>query len=189
MSLPLALGLFEPLTMDGGYLQADPELRQKWRGLLGPASAVRVGLVWSGNLENKLGRLRSMPGEKLLPLLQSSGFQFYSLQLGRRSQPLEAAGVIDLTADLTDFADTAALLAELDLVISIDTSVAHLAGALGRPVWTLLPFVADWRWGLDRAATPWYPAMRLFRQPSRGDWDSVIRQVAEALHDLTRGKE
>jgi len=87
----------------------------------------------------------------------------------------------DLPAPLADFADTAALLAELDLVISVDTATAHLAGALGRPVWTLLPFVPDWRWGLNRQDTPWYPKMRLFRQKTAGDWQEVIQRVAEEL--------
>ena len=94
------------------------------------------------------------------------------------------AGLVDLTASITDLADTATLLAQLDLIISVDTVVAHLAGALGRPIWTLLPFVPDWRWGLEREDTPWYPSMRLFRQPTVGDWDSVIRRVVEELSAL-----
>lgn len=94
--------------------------------------------------------------------------------------------VIDLTGEIRDFADTAALIQNLDLVISIDTAVAHLAGALGKPVWTLLPFVPDWRWLLDREDSPWYPTMRLFRQPSPGDWHSVISRVGEELRRRMR---
>jgi ADP-heptose:LPS heptosyltransferase len=97
---------------------------------------------------------------------------------------LAEAGLIDATEHITDFADTAALMAELDLIITVDTAAAHLAGALGRPVWTLLPVVPDWRWGLEREDTPWYPTMRLFRQRAPGDWDGVIQRVAAALVNL-----
>ncbi|HTV47862.1 MAG TPA: glycosyltransferase family 9 protein, partial [Phycisphaerae bacterium] len=94
--------------------------------------------------------------------------------------------LIDWTAELKDFADTAALIANLDLVITIDTAAVHLAGALGKPVWTLLPFIPDWRWMLEREDSPWYPTMRLFRQSIRGDWDGVIKRVAEALSIWTK---
>jgi ADP-heptose:LPS heptosyltransferase len=127
---------------------------------------------------------RSIPFEKLEPLLAVENVRFFSLQIDRsntKASALEKSKVIDLTAQITDFADTAALLTHLDLVISVDTAAAHLAGAMGRKVWTLLPHIPDWRWGLEREDTPWYPTMRLFRQPTLGDWDAVIRRVAEEL--------
>jgi Flp pilus assembly protein TadD len=184
LSLPLALGIFEPLPVGAEYLPPDPLLQKRWRDRLGPKSTVRVGLAWAGNPDHKADRHRSIRPETILPLLAQPGFSFYSLQLGnahRRAQPLLDAGLLDLTGQITDFADTAAFLAELDLIITVDTSVAHLAGAMGRPVWTLLPRLPDWRWGLDADRTAWYPTMRLFRQPRVPDWPSVIQTVAEEL--------
>jgi hypothetical protein len=139
-----------------------------------------VGLAWAGNPENCHSRKRDIPLERMTPLLRVPGVEFFSLQLGA-----SAPAMTDCTADLKDFADTAALIAELDLVISVDTAVAHLAGALGLPVWTLLPFVPDWRWGMTGETTSWYPTMRLFRQPSHEDWDSVIAQAAQELAQRT----
>ena len=113
-----------------------------------------------------------------------SKFYLYSLVLNApaaETQPLTDAGLIDLTGSINDFADTAALMAELDLIISIDTAAVHLAGALGRPVWTLLQHISDWRWGMEGETTPWYPTMRLFRQPRPGDWESVVERVGNAL--------
>jgi len=140
-------------------------------------------LVWAGSPTHHADRSRSIPPSKLRPLLRLPGFQFYSLQVARPNRPHLPKGIdlIDFTADISDFADTAALVAELDLIISVDTAVAHLAGGMGRPVWTLLPFERDWRWGLAGEMTPWYPTMRLFRQPAAGDWDSVIERVAAEL--------
>jgi ADP-heptose:LPS heptosyltransferase len=118
-------------------------------------------------------------------LLRDNRFDFYSLQLGDGAEQLRQLPgeirVIDFTEHIKDFADTAAFLAELDLVISADTAVVHLAGALARPVWTLLPFAPDWRWGLAGEDTPWYPTMRLFRQPAIADWESVVRRVSDEL--------
>ena len=187
LSLPLSLGLFDPrhpALPSGPYLCAEPELRALWRERLGTASALRVGLVWAGRPTHKEDSHRSIQFQKLLPLLHVQGVLFYSLQIAQSREQLAAlaeAGATDLTAHITDFADTAALMAGLDLIITVDTATAHLAGALGRPVWTLLPFVPDWRWGLEREDTPWYPTMRLFRQPAIGDWDSVIARVAAEL--------
>jgi hypothetical protein len=124
---------------------------------------------------------------QLAPLAQVPGVRFFSLQIGEAAAeakiktPPAGMELVDWTNELKDFADTAALIANLDLVIAVDTAVAHLAGAMGKPVWTLLPFVAEWRWLLDRQDSPWYPSMRLFRQSSRGDWDSVVARVADAL--------
>jgi hypothetical protein len=189
LSLPLALGRYEPMPMADAYLHADPVLRDEWRQRLGARSSLRVGLVWAGNPEHKLDSLRSIPPEKLLPLLHTPGGEFYSLQMGLPtggSAQWAAAGLIDHTKHLADFADTAALLAELDLVISVDTATAHLAGALGRPVWVMLPFQAEWRWGSTGDRTPWYPTMRLFRQSDFGDWDGVVASVTlHLIHSLT----
>jgi ADP-heptose:LPS heptosyltransferase len=128
----------------------------------------------------------------LRPFWQIGSVDFFSLQLGPDAEQLRqlppSLPIIDHTGHIRDFADTAAFLAELDLVISVDTAVAHLAGALGKPVWTLLPFVPDWRWGLESGRTPWYPTMRLFRQSVRGDWATPIAQAAQALQERARGK-
>jgi ADP-heptose:LPS heptosyltransferase len=121
----------------------------------------------------------------LAPLGEVKGVRFFSLQKGegveQAKNPPPGLELIDLTDQIKDFADTAALMANLDLVITVETAVAHLAGATGRPVWTLIPFVPAWRWLLNRVDSPWYPTMQLFRQPVGGDWESVIRRVAEAL--------
>lgn len=164
------------------YLGIDAANRENWRRLYQemPARGARVGLVWRGNPNHRNDRNRSLPLEQLAPLLEQRNFQFLSLQKGvdRGSLP---SGLFDLSPLLTDFAETAAAIDGLDLVISVDTAVAHLAGALGKPVWLLLPFAPDWRWMLDRDDSPWYPSMRLFRQPIAGDWPSVINSVAGAL--------
>jgi hypothetical protein len=119
------------------------------------------------------------------------GVTFYGLQKGPEADQPVPPGLrlIQLGNELGDFADTAAVVSNLDLVISVDTSIAHLAGGLARPVWTLLPFVADWRWLLGRQDSPWYPTMRLFRQQKRGDWDAVITKVVEALALLTKNRD
>jgi tetratricopeptide (TPR) repeat protein len=182
-SLPLTLGLAEPLTTSSAYIRADPRLRLDWRERLGTASVRRVGLVWAGSPNHQGDRLRSLREDQMRPLLETPGFCFYSLQLGPQSRApaLEADGLIDLTEHLGDFADTAAFVAELDLIISVDTAVAHLAGAMGRPVWTLVTSLPDWRWGVSGETTRWYPTMRLFRQKAPGDWDEVVRRVASEL--------
>ncbi len=168
------------------YLQADAEDARRWqRRLADHCSIVKVGLVWAGKAAHKNDRNRSMKLARLAPLAQAPGVLFFSLQKGEAAvegkTPPASLELIDWTEELKDFADTAALIANLDLVIAVDTAVAHLAGAMGKPVWTLLPFVPDWRWMLERKDSPWYPSMRLFRQPSLGDWDSVVTRVAEAL--------
>lgn len=185
MSLPFTLSESEPLTMAEPYLHADPESRVAWGAQLGTATRMRVGLAWAGSAVHVNDQRRSMPSQYLLPLLLAHReMEFYSLQVDASeadARPLRDAGLIDHTPHLADFADTAALVAELDLVISVDTAIIHLAGALGRPVWTLLPFAPDWRWGQEGEATHWYPTMRLFRQPTPGDWPAVIQRVAEEL--------
>jgi hypothetical protein len=166
------------------YLFADPNRREIWRARLGlNRTRPRIGLAWAGGARYRRDRLRSIPFPLLLPLLRIEGVDFYSLQVATDPpSPLpDTPSLIDHTKHLENFADTAAFISELDLVISADTAVAHLAGALARPVWTLLSHVPDWRWGLDGEKTPWYPTMRLFRQPTFGDWSSVIERVISEL--------
>jgi tetratricopeptide (TPR) repeat protein len=168
------------------YLRADAEDARRWQDrLAGHSSIVKVGLGWAGNPAHKNDRNRSMKLARLAPLGQAPGVRFFSLQKGAAATeaktPPAGMELVDWTQELKDFADTAALIANLDLVIAVDTAVAHLAGAMGKPVWTLLPYAADWRWMLERRDSPWYPTMRLFRQPYGGDWDSVIARVVEAL--------
>jgi tetratricopeptide (TPR) repeat protein len=194
MSLPDRLGL----TGDLGtvpYLVPDPSAVAGWRRrLAGPGHA--VGLVWAGNPNHIDDSQRSIPIDRLQPLLAMTGVRWFSLQFGReedrraddgRADDGRAAGGIpgltDLTPQIPDFAATAAVVAALDLVITVDTAVAHLAGALGLPVWVMLPHAPDWRWGLEREDTPWYPSARLFRQPARGDWTTVVLRVRDALSD------
>jgi tetratricopeptide (TPR) repeat protein/glycosyltransferase involved in cell wall biosynthesis len=144
-----------------------------------------VGLVWSGTPENPYNRTRAVPLASLLPLAELPGIEFFSLQkdlYGDDQALLQVHSHIhDLRDRLTDFVDTASLIQQLDLVISVDTAVTHLAGALGKPTWLLLPFAPDWRWMLHRDDSPWYPTIRIFRQPTAGDWDSVVQQVTEVL--------
>ena len=119
----------------------------------------------------------------LAPLTQTKGVTFINLQKNASAEQIQELNLIDWTQELRDFSDTAALINNLDLMISVDTSVAHLAGALGKPVWVLAQHSPDWRWMLDRTDSPWYPTMRLFRQPKPGDWPAVIQEIARAMLD------
>jgi Flp pilus assembly protein TadD len=187
LSLPLALGTSAgSIPSSVPYLYADARDVERWRReLAGDTSRLKVGLVWAGSPIHKGDAQRSISLDALAPLGQIRGVSFYSLQRGEAAsqakRPPAGLNLIDRTEELNDFADTAGLIANLDLVICVDTAVAHLAGAMAKPVWTMLPFIPDWRWMLDRNDSPWYPTMRLFRQPSAGDWGSVVREVAEAL--------
>jgi hypothetical protein len=165
------------------YLAANLALAEKWRERIRHDNAkFKIGLVWSGVSARK--KFCSL--ETFAPLTQLPGISFYSLQKGEAVKEAnhhpKGMQIYDYTEEMNDFSDTAALIENLDLVISIDTSVAHLAGALGKPVWILLPFVPDWRWLLNRDDSPWYPTMRLFRQSAPGDWGSVIARIADTLH-------
>jgi hypothetical protein len=162
------------------YLAADAGAAESWRKRMKPSSGVlQIGLAWAGRPENRNDRNRSIRLESFLPLANVAGVRFHSLQTNRTADPPFA--ISDWSELLKDFGETAAMIANLDLVISVDTAVAHLAGAMGKPAWVLLPFPPDWRWMLDRTDSPWYPTMRLFRQKERGDWDAVIQRVAEEL--------
>jgi tetratricopeptide (TPR) repeat protein len=152
---------------------------------------LRAGLVWAGGKINPNDSFRSCGLAPFHELLVNRGVTFFSLQKGEASCELTAlkeANIIDIALLLEDFADTAMAIQELDLVISVDTAVAHLAGALGKTVWTLIPYAPDWRWMLDREDSPWYPTMRLFRQSAPGDWASVIERVSEELKALVEAE-
>lgn len=165
------------------YLTVEPGLVEKWAERLGPKEDFRVGIIWGGNPGQTADRTRSMDPALLKPLTEIPGITVYSLQFGRDGEAAKYFGdaVIDIGPELTPLTEAAAAVMNLDLVVTVDTSSAHLSGALGRPVWTLLSFIPDWRWLLDRDDTPWYPSMRLFRQQQPGDWDGVIERVREAL--------
>ncbi len=167
---------------------AEPDVA-RWRRRLDEdgAAALRVGFVWAGNPKHRNDHNRSIAWSAMAPLVSVPGVAAYSLQVGaaREAYLAEPRGVIDLAPALADYYETAAAISALDLVITVDTSVAHLAGALGRPVWTLLPFAPDWRWLMERADSPWYPSMRLFRQPAFADWPSAIARAREALVERT----
>jgi tetratricopeptide (TPR) repeat protein len=190
LSLPLVFQTnLATIPQEVPYLFADPSRRKIWRERLGVARPrLRVGLAWAGNPLNIPLRKRDISLQSLAPVLAMEEVEFYSLQRDRAAQQLReyagASAIIDHTPAIQDFADTAALMMELDLIITVDTSVAHLAGALGRPVWTLLSFVADWRWARTGEQAPWYPTMRLFRQPAIGYWEPVVQRVAEELRNV-----
>ena len=188
MSLPLALGLeIADLAPRMPYLAPSDVLVKQWRIKLPPSDGPRVGLAWTGNPGHDNDLNRSMSLETLKPLLAERA-QFVSLQKDYRPEDrLRLAGlpqVLRFEQTLGDFADTAALIACCDLVITVDTAVAHLAGALGKPVWLMLPHFSDWRWMNDRADTPWYPSMTLFRQAAFGGWTDVIQRVADRLKSV-----
>ncbi|MDX2241866.1 MAG: tetratricopeptide repeat-containing glycosyltransferase family protein [Leptolyngbyaceae cyanobacterium bins.302] len=143
---------------------------------------LKVGIVWGGDVNHYTDRDRSCPFQNFQQILNCPEVQFYSLQKGAHCSELADSRVVDLSDCLHDFADTATIINHLDLVITVDTAVAHLAGALGKPVWILLSFAADWRWLMARLDSPWYPTARLFRQTQRRDWAGVCQQVAIALN-------
>ncbi len=164
------------------------EMKQKWSELLGRKTGIRIGITWAGAPAHRNDRNRSLALRLFAPLLEVPQVEWFSLQVGPTVGQLTEPGlqgkVRDLAPLLTDYAETAAAISQLDLVITADTSVAHLAGTLGTPVWMLTPFAPDWRWLLDREDSPWYPSMRLFRQKVAGDWPGVVQEVAAALRQL-----
>jgi tetratricopeptide (TPR) repeat protein len=173
------------------YLRAPAEAIGRWTTRLAKMTGVKIGLVWSGNPEHINDTRRSLDLDRLARLFALRGASFASLQFGPRAADLKKlkgkTPIDDLGTKFEDFADTAAAVTALDLVITVDTSVAHLAGALGKPVWMLLPWVADWRWLLNREDNPWYPTMRLFRQKAGEDWADVIARVEKELKAVVQG--
>jgi tetratricopeptide (TPR) repeat protein len=189
LSLPLACGPDEDsIPRSVPYLWPPRDWMAKWQARLPAGRALRVGLVWSGNPDNPVDAIRSIGFSRLLPLLDLPGVEFLCIQKDIRQDDgallRQRPTVTNLAAELHDFADTAAAIMQLDLVIAVETSVAHLVGALGKPLWVLLPFSPGWRWMLDRDDSPWYPSARLFRQPAMGDWDSVVARVQPELAAL-----
>jgi tetratricopeptide (TPR) repeat protein len=172
------------------YLFSEAEAVERWRERLARAPGkLKVGLSWAGNPEHRNDGNRSVPLAGLAPLRDGGDITFLSLQKGpgaeKAAAPPAGMRIIDWTSELADFAETAAMVANLDLVISVDTAVAHLCGAMGKPVWVMLPTPADWRWMMGRTDSPWYPTARLFRQERRGEWAGCIGRVAEALRGVS----
>jgi tetratricopeptide (TPR) repeat protein len=189
LSLPLAFGT-QPLTIPAAvpYLAAPAERLAEWRDRLAPGGP-RVGFVWSGQPSHKNDASRSIPLKRLAGLFENSLMRCFSLQSQMRDADSEILkglpNLIHLGDSFRDFADTADVIALLDVVVSVDTAVAHLAGAMGKPVVILLPYAADFRWLRGRGDSPWYPTAKLFRQPEFGDWDSVISQLRDELQQVT----
>lgn len=195
MSLPVAFRTdLQTIPAKVPYLHADPALLSTWEGHFTGDSRLRVGLVWAGDPRpadhsvNLIDRRRSLPLSILAPLGQCKDVMFVSLQKGHAAEQIRTICpnliALDLMDRVHDFADTAALISNLDLVIAVDTAVAHLAGALGKPVWVLSRFDACWRWLRDRDDSLWYPTMRLFRQEQPGAWQPVVERVRHALSTL-----
>lgn len=188
MSLPAALGLqLSDLPGKIPYLFADTARVEKWRARLADLPRPLVGLVWAGSPTHANDRRRSLTLSELAPLAQE-GITFLALQKGpaaaQAATPPPGMSLLSLSEEIHDFDDTAAILSVIDTLVSVDSSPVHLAGALGRPAWVLLPFLHDWRWLLEREDSPWYPGMRLFRQAAPGQWHSALQNVARALEAL-----
>jgi hypothetical protein len=185
LSLPRIFGTtVQSIPRTTPYLNVHGSDVRHWRSIIS-GDGLAVGVVWSGTQHLKALRHRTCPVSQMAPLFSLPGVRMYSLQVGAASAELGRIGdgtrPVDLSPHLRDFADTAAAITMLDLVISIDTAVAHLAGALGKAVWVLLPEDPDWRWMREREDSPWYPGMRLYRQSSGEGWGPVISHVGDAL--------
>ncbi|MGH8673447.1 MAG: tetratricopeptide repeat protein [Burkholderiales bacterium] len=190
MSLPRVFNTrIESIPWDGPYIQADTARAAPWRSFLA-SSGTKIGLNWAGRPQQWDDRKRSVTLAMLAPLMRAPDANFYSLQKGEAAAQATSAPqgmrLADLGKYIGDFADTAAIVRELDLVITVDTSVAHLAAAMGVPTWVLVSYAPDWRYHLEREDNPWYPSMRLFRQKTDGDWPAVIERLAAALAERTR---
>ncbi len=191
LSLPLAFGTtLETIPAVVPYLKAPEYRAQEWQAWLPQNGKFRIAFAWSGSATHEHDAIRSIPLEKWRPLLERPGIQWISIQRdlrdGDEATLATYPNVMHVGAELTDFADTAAAISACDLVLSVDTSVAHLAGALDRRAWILLQHSPDFRWLLNRGDSPWYPRARLFRQPKLGDWDSVLKTVGEELESLRK---
>jgi sporulation protein YtfJ len=188
MSLPRIFNT-DAASIPGGvpYIQTSKAIEKRWRNKVDSLSQGRkkIGVVWAGNPKHANDRHRSIPFSIFQRLFAVPDIAWFSLQVGRRAADVKAVSeVIDCASELTDFSKTAGLIATLDLVITVDTAVAHLAGAMGKDTWILQPYYPDWRWQLKRTDSPWYPTVRLFRQQARGEWSGVIEKVIEELKKL-----
>ncbi len=185
MSLPRIFGTtVDSIPWKGPYLRADPRRVEHWRRMRAPGARLHAGLAWAGRPQYWDDRKRSIPLAAFAPLAEVPGLSLVSLQWGEGAAQLASQprlGIRDFGDAIRDFSEMAALVASLDVVISVDTSVTHLAGALGAPAWLLASHAPEWRWLLDRADSPWYPSVRIFRQARSGDWPGVIERVAAAL--------
>jgi hypothetical protein len=187
MSIPAVIGTtLENLAEVQYYLTADAELQRKWQQTLGPKTRLRVGFCWSGRRDTWINRHKAMPFADMLALIKRNpNYEWVNLQCdctAEEEAELVAAGVRAYPGAISSFADSAALLMHMDVILAVDTAVAHLAGALGRPVWVMLSqFALDWRWLLDRDSSPWYTTARLFRQPQMGDWATVTERIHKFL--------
>jgi hypothetical protein len=183
LSLPRLLGTtLATIPADVPYLKTEPELVKRWRRELAPVEGFKVGIVWQGSPQHKRDRFRSVPLTQFAPLAAVEGVRLVSLQKGPGSEQIamlpEGFVAFDAGGKIDDWAETAAVAKNLDLVVTIDTALAHLAGALGVPVWVALPYAPDWRWLLGREDSPWYPTMRLFRQTEPRAWGPVFERMA-----------
>lgn len=173
------------------YLSAEANLSDRWRDRIGDEQRLKVGIAWAGQPEHANDRERSIGLAALAPLARVAGVRFFSLQKGDRAKESESPppgmDLSDWTAEINDFADTAALIQNLDLIITADTAPAHLAGAMGKPVWVLIPANPDWRWMLHRTDSPWYPTMKLIRKTALGDWNPAVERAAADLKALLTG--
>lgn len=190
LSLPKAFSTeLNSIPATSAYVVSDDKRTSIWQDRLGAQSKLRVGLVWAGSATHKNDHNRSVPLQALTPIVEQE-VNFYGLQkdLGEGDRQLiyQHPQIQYLGKYIKDFTDTAAIISLMDVVITVDTAIAHLAGAMGKPVWILLPYSPDWRWLLNRDDSPWYPTAKLFRQPSIGDWSSVVREVNQALQVLQR---
>ncbi|MBT7137242.1 MAG: tetratricopeptide repeat protein [Rhodospirillaceae bacterium] len=185
MSLPYFLGVTAEAHISGAAYLHPGELKPEVAALMPAGEGLKIGLNWCGSPTHKEDWKRSVDPSVLAPLKELDGVQIFNLDIGDDSDAPE--GLIDVREHIKDFADTAAIMANLDLIVSVDTATVHLAGALGRPCWALLPFVPDWRWMLDRADTPWYDSVALYRQPTMGDWGTVIAKVCDDIKLLRDG--
>lgn len=188
MSIPCVLGTtVETLDPTLQYIGATPAKIKEWQQKLGLKKRLRVGFAWSGRRDSWINQHKSMPFVEILTLIkQNPDYEWYNLQLDCTEEEqavLDAAGVRSFSADIANFSDTAGLVHHLDVVLSVDTAITHLAGAMGRPVWVMLnAYAQDWRWLLGRDDSPWYPSARLFRQPAMGDWASVTKKIHQYLN-------
>lgn len=193
LSLPRCLGTdLSTIPSMHAYLQPKDSAVQAWAGVMGEVAKPRIGVCWAGSKKHNNDRNRSIPLEQFMGIADGVSASFIGL---RKEPPSEASGksptdlwpsLRDVAPQFVDFSETAACISQLDLVVTVDTSVAHVAAAIGKPVWLLLPYVPDWRWLLGRDDSPWYPSMRLFRQPQLGDWRSVLVNVNVALQEFVQ---